>query len=128
QEWVQAMAIELKALEDNKTWILTDLPAGKVPIGCRWVYKVKYHANGSIERYKARLVAKGYTQQEGVDYFDTFSPVAKLTSVRLLLALVAANNWHLQQLDVNDAFLHGNLDEDVYMKLPPGVPSAKPNQ
>jgi hypothetical protein len=128
QEWIHAMDSELKALADNKTWILTDLPPGKVPIGCRWVYKVKYHANGTIERYKARLVAKGYTQQEGVDYFDTFSPVAKLTTVRLLLALAAAQNWHLQQLDVNNAFLHGDLNEEVYMKLPPGLHSSRPNQ
>lgn len=79
--WKHAMNVELQALDDNHTWTLVDLPPGKVPIGCRWVYKVKYREDGSIEKYKARLVAKGYTQMEGVNYFDTFSPVAKITTV-----------------------------------------------
>jgi len=102
--WKEAMATELHALAKNNTWSVVTLPHGKVPIGCKWVYKIKYHANGSIERYKARLVAQGYTQMEGVDYFDTFSPVAKLTTVRVLLSLAAIKGWHLEQLDVNNAF------------------------
>lgn len=84
------MNVELQALADNHTWTLVDLPPGKVPIGCRWVYKVKYREDGSIERYKARLVEKGYTQMEGVDYFDTFSPVAKITTVRVLLSIASS--------------------------------------
>lgn len=112
---------EIVALEENKTWILIDLSPNKKPIGCRWVYKVKLKSDGQVERYKARLVAKGYTQCEGLDYHETFSPVAKLTTVRLLLALAAAKYWSLHQLDVNNAFLHGTLDEEVYMTLPPGV-------
>ncbi|CAJ2656280.1 unnamed protein product [Trifolium pratense] len=107
------MQAELDALSLNKTWTIVDLPAGKTPIGCRWVYRIKYHADGTIEFYKARLVAKGFTQMEGVDYFETFSPVAKLTTIRVLLALAAAKGWFLEQLDINNAFLHEELDEET---------------
>jgi hypothetical protein len=124
--WQKAKRAELDALTLNKTWSLVDLLAGKTPIGCRWLYKTKYHADGTTERHKARLVAKGFTQLEGVDYFETFSPVAKLTSVRVLLALAAAKGWFLEQLDVNNAFLHGDLNEEVYMSLPPGFSFPQP--
>jgi len=126
--WKQAMQAELSVLESTGTWQLVDMPAHVKPIGCKWIYRVKYHANGSIERYKVRLVAKGYNQIEGLDFFDTLSPVAKMTTVRLVLALASINHWNLHQLDVNNAFLHGDLQEDVYMTLPPGVSSPKPNQ
>jgi hypothetical protein len=122
------MNSELAALAKTGTWKIVDLPPNVKPIGSKWVYKIKHKADGSIERYKARLVAKGYTQVEGLDFFDTFSPVAKLTTVRMLLAIAAIKGWHLHQLDVNNAFLHGDLQENVYMAIPDGVPCSKPNQ
>ena len=116
--WIEAMDKELVALESNNTWVLTSLPPRKTCVGCVWVYKIKTLPNGQVERFKARLVAKEYTQSEGVDYHDTFAPVVKLVIVRTLLAVAVAKNWHVEQLDVNNAFLHADLHEDIYM--PPG--------
>ena len=118
--WREVMDKEIQALEKNHTWELTPLPPGKTPIWCKWVYNVKLNPDGTIERYKTRLVAKGYTQREGLDFLETFSPVAKTVSVRVLLALASAKGWPLHQLDINNVFLHGDLDEEVYMCLPLG--------
>ncbi|KAJ0466590.1 putative RNA-directed DNA polymerase [Helianthus annuus] len=118
--WREAMEKEVKSLQDNGTWTLEELPSGKKAIDSKWIYKIKHRPDGTIDRYKARLVAKGYTQMEGVDYHDTFAPVAKLVTVRTLLALAVKKNWFIHQLDVNNAFLHGDLDEEVYMKIPQG--------
>ncbi|CAH9092150.1 unnamed protein product [Cuscuta epithymum] len=123
--WRLAMANELKALQDNQTWSLVRLPKGKQTVGCKWVYKVKFKSDGTIERYKARLVAKGFTQTEGVDFFETYSPVAKLTTLRILISIASTNNWYIQQLDIDNAFLHGTLCEEVYMKPPPGLLPSK---
>ena len=113
------MRSKLQALQTNGTWTLTSLLAGKTSIGCRWVYKIKHRSDGPIERYKARLVAKGFTQLEGVDYKDTFSPNAKIITVSCLIALAAARRWSLHQLDVNNALFLDDLHEELYMSLPP---------
>ena len=125
--WQKAMDEELQALEKTHTWDYVDLPPGKRPIGCKWIYKIKTHSDGTIERYKARLVAKGYSQEYGIDYEETFAPVARMTSVRSLLAVAAAKQWPLLQMDVKNAFLNGNLSEEVYMKPPQGT-SPPPNK
>ena len=110
----------MAALYSNGTWELVALPPDKSPVGCRWVYTVKVGPDGQIDRLKAHLVAKGYTQQYGLDYYDTFSPVAKIAYVRLLLSMAAMHSWLLFQLDIKNAFLHGDLAEEVYMEQPPG--------
>ncbi|CAL2277125.1 unnamed protein product [Prunus armeniaca] len=117
--WVAAMNSELQALEDNHTWSLVPLPPGHRPIGSKWIFRIKYHSDGSVDCYKARLVAQGFNQREGIDFTDTFAPVAKLITVRYLLTVAAARKWSLHQMDVQNAFLHGDLHEEVYMLPPP---------
>ena len=118
--WGQAMELEKKALHHNGTWELVPLPPNKKTVGCKWVFTVKFHPGGSVEWLKARLVAKGYTQTYGIDYDDTFSPVAKISSFRVLISLATNLDWPLFQLDVKNAFLHGDLCEEVYMEQPLG--------
>ena len=126
--WDDSMTVEIVALEDQHTWDIVDLPPGKIAIGSQWVYKIKYDADGTVRRHKSRVVAMGNKQIEGQDYKETFAPVIKMTTVRLLLRLVAANNWEMYQMDVNNAFLHGDLEEEVYMKIPPGYRHTHPNK
>jgi hypothetical protein len=119
-KWSKAMEEEMEALQKNDTWELVPPPYGKKTVGCRWIFTVKHNADGSVSRYKARLVARGFTQTYGIDYDETFAPVAKMNTIRVLLSLAANMDWPLKQFDVKNAFLHGNLSEEVYMDLPPG--------
>jgi hypothetical protein len=120
ESWRIAMQEEMNSIEANATWRLVDLPVGHRPIGLKWVYKVKKDAAGNVVKHKARLVAKGYVQRHGVDYDEVFAPVARLESVRLLLALAARTGWSVHHMDVKSAFLNGELEEDVYVMQPPG--------
>ena len=116
-----AMREEMHALQKNKTWELVPLPKGKKAVGCKWVFTVKQNPKGEVDRYKARLVAKGYSQTYGIDYDETFAPVAKMGTVRTLISCAVNFGWPLHQMDVKNVFLHGDLQEEVYMEIPPGV-------
>nr|XP_008343016.1 uncharacterized protein LOC103405779 [Malus domestica] len=118
--WQRAMQEEFDALKGQATWKLVPSPTHRAVVGSKWVYKLKKNPDGSISRYKARLVAQGYNQEHGLDYFETFSPVVRHSTIRLIISLAAQFQWELRQLDVKNAFLHGELDEEVYMKQPQG--------
>ena len=105
----------------NHTWELVDLPPGSKPLGCKWIFKRKMKTDGSIDKYKARLVAKGYKQKECLDYFDTYSPVTRITSIYMLIVIAALHNLEIHQMDVKTAFLNGDLNEEIYMDQPEGV-------
>lgn len=109
------MSQEFDALKNNFTWSLVPPDPSENLLGCHWVYKTKLRADGSIERRKARLVAKGYHQQLGVDYEDTFSPIVKMPTLRLIIALSVSHDWNLRQVDIQNTFLHGSLTDTVYM-------------
>ena len=128
KHWVEAMNSEFSSLLQQKTWSLVPLPPSKNVVGCKWVFKIKRNSDGSLARYKERLVAKGYLQQYSLDYEETFSPVVKPTAVRIILALAVQFGWSLRQLDVSNAFLHGVLQEEVYMSQPPSYRDpSRPN-
>jgi hypothetical protein len=114
------MQEKLQALAENHTWDIAPYPTGVKPIGCKWVYSIKLRYDGSLDKYKARLVALGNRQEHGIDYEETFAPVAKMTTVQLIIAIVASKGWSLRQMDVKNAFLHGDLQEEIYMTPPPG--------
>jgi Reverse transcriptase (RNA-dependent DNA polymerase) len=128
KHWRAAMQTEIEALEKNATWSVCDLPSDKAAIGCQWVYRIKYNFDGTIQRYKARLVALGNRQVQGVDFTEIFAPVAKMVSVCVFLAVAAIKNWELYQMDVHNAFLHGDLHEELYMRLHPGFTFSQPGK
>jgi transposase InsO family protein len=123
-EWEKGIRDEIKTLEDAGTWELTNLPNGANLVGSKWVFRIKKDATGRVVRYKAQLVAQGFSQVEGVDYFDTYAPVARLSSIRTILALAARLNLELHQIDIKGAYLNGVLtdNEVIYMRQPPGYP------
>lgn len=112
------MQEEIQALEENNTWQVVELPNRMHTVGSKWIYKIKYKANAKVERFKVILVAKGYSQQEGLDYHDTFSPVAKTVTFRSVIALAVSKGWNLYQMDVYNAFFQGDLNEEVYIEMP----------
>ena len=114
------MKTEMQSMYDNQVWTLIDPPEGIKTIGCKWVFKKKTDMDGKVHTYKARLVAKGFKQTHGIDYDETFSPVAMLKSIRILIAIAAYYDYEIWQMDVKTAFLNGNLLEDVYMTQPEG--------
>ncbi|KAG8499625.1 hypothetical protein CXB51_006222 [Gossypium anomalum] len=118
--WKVAVHNELQALLSNDTWSLCHLPSNRRAIGCKWLFKVKKNAGGTMDRYKARLVAKGFSQHAGLDFRDTFSPVMRAMTIQTVLAVAVMQGWLLRQIDVNNAFLNGNLTEDIYMEQPLG--------
>ncbi|KAL2243405.1 UNVERIFIED_CONTAM: Retrovirus-related Pol polyprotein from transposon TNT 1-94 [Sesamum indicum] len=125
KQWLSAMNEEMKSLKENKTWVLVPKPKNASIIDCKWIYKIKQE---NPIKFKARLVAKGFTQKEGIDYNEIFSPVVKYTTVRIILALTVHYNWELKQMDVKTAFLHGDLDENIYICQPAGfVDESKPD-
>ncbi|GKC03232.1 retrovirus-related pol polyprotein from transposon RE1, partial [Tanacetum coccineum] len=119
-KWMEAMNEEFQALQQNQTWVLVPRPGSANIIGSKWVYRIKYNSDGTIERYKARLVAQGCSQIPGLDYYHTFSPVVKASTVRIVISLAVLHKWKLHQLDVKNAFLNGHLNETVFMEQPPG--------
>ena len=119
-KWRQAMNHEFDALLTNQTWSLVPPHPSQNKIGCKWVFRFKWHADGSIERYNARFVAKRFHQQPGIDYHETYSPVIKPTMVRTVLSLAISTGWSIHQIDIQNAFSHGHLSEEVFMTQPPG--------
>jgi hypothetical protein len=118
--WREAVNDEMDSILSNNTWVLVDLPPGSNTIGCKWVFRRKYRTDGTIQTFKARLVAKGFRQREGIDYFDTYAPIARITSIRVLIALASIYKLVVHQMDVKTAFLNRDLDEEVYMDQPEG--------
>ena len=119
-EWSKAIDDELALMAKYHVWDVVDEPAGKNIVGCRWVFRIKRDADRKILKYKVRLVAQGFTQVYGIDFLDTFAPVARLSAIRTVIALAASKNWELRQMDIKSAYLNSPIDAEIYMRLPPG--------
>ena len=128
EEWIKAIASELKAMKENNVWDIVGRPSTKKVIGTRWIFKIKRNHKNEAERFKARLVAKGYDQQYGIDYFETFSPVVKFQTLRSIFAISANIGLKIHQIDIDTAFLNGNLEEEVYIEAPPGCDICQEDQ
>nr|GEW77727.1 zinc finger, CCHC-type [Tanacetum cinerariifolium] len=126
--WKEAIDDEIGSIIENNTWVLSDLSPGCKPLGCKWIFKMKMKFDGTIDKFKSRLVIQGFRQKEGIDYFDTYAPVARVTTIRLLLALASIHNLVIHQMDVKTAFLNGELNEEVYIKQPKGFVMPDQNQ
>jgi hypothetical protein len=118
--WKKAMVEEMDTLDKNEAWDIVEFPSGRKYFGRKWLFKNKFNAQGKVEKYKSQLVAKGYSQVEGIDFGEIFSPVAKLTSIRFILSIALAFDLEVEQMDVKTSFLHGDLEEEIYMKQPEG--------
>lgn len=120
EHWRNAMMDEIKSIEKNETWSLVELPKGAKTVGVKWVYRTKSNEHGDLVKHKARLVTKGYSQRYGIDYLEVYFPVARIETVRTIVALAAQQRWNIYQLDVKSVFLHGQLKEEVYVDQPQG--------
>jgi hypothetical protein len=127
-KWLASMESEINNIESKGTWIETKLPEGRKAVGCKWVFKVKTDADGKVVKYKSRLVAQGFSQIPGIDYEETFAPVGRTTSLRLLLAIAATNDLEVRQADVEGAYLNGKLDVELYMAYPEGMQCSPPGR
>jgi hypothetical protein len=125
QKWIEVMTEEYKVLLRSNTFTLVPLPEGRKPIKTKWIYKIKYNSNGSIERFKARWVARGFTQKKGIDFDETYAPVVRLENLRLLLAYATQNNLEADQVDIDSAFLQAKLTEEIYVTQPEGFISKE---
>ena len=119
-QWMKAMHKEIRSLQKNGTYQLVELPKGKRPLKCKWIFKLKKDGNSKLVRYKARLVVKVFEQKKGIDFDEIFSPVVKMTSIRTILNMTTSLDLEVQQLDVKTASLHGDLEEEIYMEQPEG--------
>jgi hypothetical protein len=120
KEWADAMTEEYQSIMKNEVWEIVPRSKNKDGVSYRWLFKIKHATNGSIEKYKARFVARGFSQKEGIDYEETFAPIARYTSIRTIIALAAKMKWKLHQMDVKTAFLNGVIEEEVYIEQPQG--------